>query len=212
MAYDVYYGKLTDEVKNAIQLNEEERTGVYNTSQEVISQLRQKWLEQSKYTSAIEETEASIKSLEASLSPLQKEYDSLTESIKALTKANNDLYESMLKVLSAGVNQTTGSNSGWTLGGGTTTTTSTSPWNAWTTPSGAPYDPYNRSWFNDFLWRPGQEPIRFSPQDTIVGFKGNSPLGGVTIQNINVSGVSGNPSEIAYELAREIKRELNALG
>lgn len=33
--------------------------------------------------------------------------------------------------------------------------------------------------FNDFLWRPGQNPIRINPNDTLVGFKGAAPdLGG----------------------------------
>jgi len=44
--------------------------------------------------------------------------------------------------------------------------------------------------FNDFLMRPGQSPIGINPNDTVVGFKGNSPFGqGVSItQNITITG------------------------
>lgn len=30
----------------------------------------------------------------------------------------------------------------------------------------------------DFVWRPGESPVSVSPDDTLVGFKGNSPFGG----------------------------------
>ena len=44
--------------------------------------------------------------------------------------------------------------------------------------------------FNDFLMRPGQSPIGINPNDTVVGFKGNSPFGqGTNItQNITITG------------------------
>ncbi len=38
---------------------------------------------------------------------------------------------------------------------------------------------------NYFILRPGQSPISVNPQDTLVGFKGNSPLGGVGNIEIN---------------------------
>jgi len=82
--------------------------------------------------------------------------------------------------------------------------------------------------FNDFVSRPGQEPFAISPQDTIVGFRGNEipdfraqpDIGGgtgnsntiVEIGNINVSGVStDNPADFAYEFAEELRRELRTI-
>ena len=37
--------------------------------------------------------------------------------------------------------------------------------------------------FDDFIIRPGQAPIAINPNDTVVGFKGKSPTGGVTVEN-----------------------------
>ena len=59
--------------------------------------------------------------------------------------------------------------------------------------------------------RPGQKPQAFSADDTLVGFKGDSSMGGITIGAINVSGVSGDPAQFAYELAQELKRELKTI-
>lgn len=66
------------------------------------------------------------------------------------------------------------------------------------------------SGFNDFISRPGQPVAQFSPQDTIVGFKGNAigptgnNLGPITI---NITGNNKN----AREIAQEVKRELMSL-
>ena len=56
--------------------------------------------------------------------------------------------------------------------------------------------------------RPGQPVIKMNPNDTIVGFKGNSSMGGVSIGNIIVNGVSGDPREIANKIAMELRREM----
>lgn len=49
--------------------------------------------------------------------------------------------------------------------------------------------------FNDFIIRPGQAPMAFSPQDTVIGFKGSSPPGGMgggsfTINSLVINGAS----------------------
>ncbi len=41
--------------------------------------------------------------------------------------------------------------------------------------------------YNDFMFRPGQKPVSFSPNDTIVGFKGGGGPGGATVnQTLNI--------------------------
>ncbi len=66
----------------------------------------------------------------------------------------------------------------------------------------------------DFLMRPGQAPVSFSPNDTVVGFKGIQSFGGSTnITNdikINFNG-SGNQSDmrkLAEQIGVEIERQL----
>lgn len=59
---------------------------------------------------------------------------------------------------------------------------------------------------NDFLMRPGQEAVSFSPDDTIIGVKKPSDLGGsgggVNVSIGNIYGVD------AHEISREFSREL----
>ena len=54
--------------------------------------------------------------------------------------------------------------------------------------------------------------MTFDPSDTVIGFNGKGPLGmggtSITIGDIYVSGVSGNPEEIANEIAKTLRREL----
>ena len=66
-AYDLYYGSMENNVKLAIQAHEDEKNGVYANSVVVIKALENKWKVQSKYESAIKLTEDSIKNLNAEL-------------------------------------------------------------------------------------------------------------------------------------------------
>ena len=66
--------------------------------------------------------------------------------------------------------------------------------------------------YNDFVMRPGQQPTPFSPDDTIIGVKDTDGIGGgVNIQNITITGVSGNADEFAYQFAESLRRELRAI-
>ena len=62
---------------------------------------------------------------------------------------------------------------------------------------------------DDFLMRPGQSPVSFSPQDTIVGVKDISKLGGSTI-NINNPVVRNDQDikKIANEVSRVLQRQM----
>ena len=40
---------------------------------------------------------------------------------------------------------------------------------------------------NDFIWRPGQSPISINPNDNLIGFKGNNPMGGSIIINQTIN-------------------------
>ena len=54
--------------------------------------------------------------------------------------------------------------------------------------------------FDDFIVRPGQEPMSFNPDDTIIGLKDISNLGGTSI-TINIENIQGlDPDEIAEAL------------
>jgi TP901 family phage tail tape measure protein len=63
--------------------------------------------------------------------------------------------------------------------------------------------------FNDFIMRPGSNAVSFSPQDTIIGVKDTSLLGGgveVNIGSITIEGSNSSPDEIANAIAVRIKR------
>ena len=64
----------------------------------------------------------------------------------------------------------------------------------------------------DFLMRPGQGAVSFSPQDTIVGFKGNSPFGGGgsnnIVININALDASSIDSNIISKITRAVEESI----
>ena len=54
---------------------------------------------------------------------------------------------------------------------------------------------------NDFIMMPGQSPAAFSPDDTIVGFKGNSPMGATINQTLNINARSDQDVRRVVDLA-----------
>lgn len=62
--------------------------------------------------------------------------------------------------------------------------------------------------FDDFIIRPGQEPMKINPDDTVIGFKGNNPIRGIDVGQIIVQGANRDPMMIA----REIQERLATLG
>ena len=84
------------------------------------------------------------------------------------------------------------------------------------TSSGASYSGFYGGWgvWQDFIARPGQAPMAFSPDDTIMGVKDTSALmGGNTIININVAKMdnSNDIRAIAKEVGRQIRSETTRL-
>ncbi len=62
---------------------------------------------------------------------------------------------------------------------------------------------------NDFIARPGQAPISINPEDTVVGFKGDSPMG-MSIDKVEI--VVQGAGQNATSIAREVQEKLSALG
>lgn len=59
---------------------------------------------------------------------------------------------------------------------------------------------------NDFVYRPNQPAMSFSPQDTLIGVKDTSKLGSTSINvgNINIVGTNKSARDIALEVKREL--------
>ena len=75
-----------------------------------------------------------------------------------------------------------------------------------------PLTPAPISFFDDFVMRPNQEPFAFSKDDTLVGFKGDSPFGGgIGEINIHINANTNDAKRLASTITKEIKRELRAL-
>lgn len=75
-----------------------------------------------------------------------------------------------------------------------------------------PTSSFFSSYFDDFVMRPGAEPVAFSPDDTIIGVKDTGKLGtNITISNITINGASGDPEDFAYKFSRELERQLKTI-
>ena len=74
----------------------------------------------------------------------------------------------------------------------------------------APGDPFGgagKQPFDDFIIRPGQAPMSFSPNDTVIGTKNGGGLGGNTVViNINEGTLVGE--QAAQELADIVSNRL----
>ena len=216
LKHEINYDEKHYAVQEYIDALDKEREQNWNTSEEAISAIQGVITKLEEKQNAIDDVTKDYEKMTEAVSFMKAGLENYTEvmsqSVETWISALDDYILKVNQAINANANLGGGGGSGPGFNDNGDAITTTSPWNAWVTPSGNSYDPYHRN-FNDFVMRPGEGPVAFSPQDTIVGFKGDSPMGGsVTIENINVSGVSGDPSEIAYELAREIRRELNALG
>lgn len=228
-AYDVYYGGMTDDVKFAIQAHKEEEEGVYNSSQSIISSLQEQWKAQDRIGSQMETVQGKISNYTDELLVAETNVDTFTDAVEILTEKLEDLADSYKRVAEEALEaqqykapQLDDNGGG---GGGSNVkeimiqwikNDSTGSWGQQKDGSDVPegwsfYDllPKGQKPYNDFLMRPGQDAISFSPDDTIIGVKDTSALGGsVTIGEINISGVDGDPQEIASRIAEEIRMEM----
>ena len=66
---------------------------------------------------------------------------------------------------------------------------------------------------DDFIYRPGQSAVAFSPNDTVIGVKDLADLGGgqtIVIQNVNVA--ANNPTSFFRQLMETVNRDTAAGG
>jgi len=199
-AYELYYGSMTEDVKQAIQAHKEESITIHESAGSVIDALKNQWISQEEYTSAVERTQGQIELLNDKLLEAQEIGYNFTKTIEGEVKALSELRDMANSAASA-----VGKISGGGVRGGGLMTAGPSAF----AQVGAGFTKYN-----DFIMRPGQPAASFSADDTIMGFKGDAPTGGtneITIQNINISGVSSDPSEFAYKFVEEIKREMRTM-
>ena len=65
---------------------------------------------------------------------------------------------------------------------------------------------------NDFISRPGQRAVPFSPQDNVIGVKDLGSLGGTTIVIQNLDVRSDNPTQFFRSLMDMVNRDTAAGG
>jgi len=209
-AYDVYYGGMTDEVKYAVQAHEEANSTIYGSSMDVISALQLQWTEQSRLNDAIDVTSSVIENLSERIDMGQEVLDSYKDKIEQITDKLNEMVTAATKAAYALIGGTGGTGSSLITNQGNAGLSSRATDLGYFRGSDgnihAPGDIGTQ--FNDFVMRPGQKPISFSSQDTLVGFKGDLPSGEINIQSIIINGVSGDANNFAAEFARELKRQL----
>ncbi|MDX1278566.1 phage tail tape measure protein [Oceanihabitans sediminis] len=231
-AYDVHYGAMIDDVDYAIKKHEEAGQTIYSTSDDVVRGLEKQWEAHDVLTYAIDKTEDKIDSISLEIDKAASQWELYKEHIDDVTISLSMLETQLSDVEKASTslgafedylgNKNTGTSSSRSgpirdfSGGVVTYPSSTAP--------SLSFDAFENylntggdlgmsiAKYNDFIMRPGESPIGFSKDDTIVGYKGDSPFGGgVTIQNVTISGVSGDADEFAYEFSKAVRRELRTI-
>jgi TP901 family phage tail tape measure protein len=204
-AYDVHYGAMQNDVDDAIQAHEEAGRTVFNSSEQVITELGKQWVAQSELTKKVKEYEGRIKTLEGSLRKAQSAFNDYRLELSLTKQMIDEIAQSARKaaIQLAKLPRGSGISGG---GGGAAPAIRTEG-----TINPVTGNPWGGHGMGDFIIRPNQQPIPFSKDDTVVGFKGGGGVGGVTINEINVSGVSGDPASFAQEFASELRRELRTL-
>lgn len=220
LAYDVYYGGLSNQVEQFNREEEDKANGVATSAEQIIgaiqaenvvlddnnAKLQAKIVEE---TNLIENAKTLKEALETELEPLKKqaEYwqviiDKINEAIKA-----KQLYTGKGTVVdrtktSEGLAYTDATNKKLEEKKEENVTIK-DIYNPWETVFNQTKG--NNQSFDDFISRPGQPIAAISPQDTVVGTK-NGGAGSTFNVNVNVSQSNASGDEIA----RAIKRELNS--
>ena len=276
-AYDVHYGAMHDDVRFAIQAHEDQVNGVFASSDLIVSALRNQWVEQNKWTKAVEDSEQKVDNLKKSLDDskdmwnnykkqIQQTKDALTELVRKMSdviakakdmpknilsrdqetsirlteiekkyETERRIAEIQAKLEKFRIQEEAkwkgygGGESGGTGYTGTFSNslnqdvadgTNNSPAEGFDIIS-AIKDFFDRFTqvstdkpaqnFDDFISRPGQEPIKFDQNDTIMGAKGGGFGNDITIGDIYLSGITTNdPEDFAYTFAEQIKLHLDA--
>ncbi len=214
-AYDIHYGAMEDDVRFAIQAHEEEGAHIFESSAQVVNALQSQWKEHDRLSQKVESVSEKVDVWKDKLSAAKTKVDFFRDAISQLSSEMDRLVKAIEQVVLKqsqialgkpfkSSSQFGGENQAFITGTGIGTRL----------PSGgylAPGVVYKGSSFDDFVMRPGQEPVKINPNDTLIGFQGAGGLGTITIQNINISGVSGDPEEFAYEFTKALKRELRTI-
>jgi len=237
-AYDAYYGNMHNQVKNAIELEDDRRNGVATSVDEITTKLAEEWRERTRLTSEIGVQNSKINTLNAALVIQEKHYEILVDRIDGYNESIqtniDNLEELRLKYLELAkaknkvwsgsaddVDDFYGGSGGGSYYDESTGTVVQNKGGSKDTQSvidraKAANDKYkNGSTFgfehNDFISRPGQPAASFSPQDTIIGVKDTSKLGGgVTINEININGAgdlnANNMQDFAAMIGKEVSQ------
>jgi hypothetical protein len=73
-------------------------------------------------------------------------------------------------------------------------------------PAGYASDWYSTRRKDDFIMRPGQSPVSFNPNDTIIGTKAGGRSGGNTV-NITINGAGMDTNTLVREISKELQRQ-----
>ena len=182
MAYDVHYGGMQDEVQNAIDLHNDENRTIYDNTHDIISNLQKQWEEQDRVTNSIEQTQSRIEEQEAILQSYQDSYDGVRDSIDSVNKSLEEFIKNTNESVHA-LSELIRLQSATVM-----------DYDKTTLPTEKrvgdifPDDKTLSEWVN----REAQS-------------------GDINIGNINVSSPTGNPKELAYQFAQEVKRELKTM-
>jgi TP901 family phage tail tape measure protein len=217
-AYTLYYGEMTDEVDFAVKAHEEGNRDIFDSSQDVITSLYEQWKALDMVGNKIDLTQKYIdiwtENLDEATSEVKTytdELDILKESLSGIAEEYANITANALEAQQYISGNSSGSSSAYNDlmekykdGPIFSNPKDSVKWD------GSSYFDHSFVKKDDFLMRPGLPAVNFSPQDTIIGVKDTSSLGGnnISIGNINVNGASGDPNEIARRLVDEIKMEM----
>jgi TP901 family phage tail tape measure protein len=240
LAQEYYFGFMHTQVSNAIQEEDDRTNGVASNSSTIINALQNEWVARDTLNKQIDTQQSKYNRLQKEVNYLNDKYQTHANKIENLTRKNETLIASnyqvaasYMAIASAMANSgenTTSSGAGYSPD----MQSLIDKYANGPTNNGQPMTLVNGKW-QDFVMRPGQPPISFSSSDTLIGVKDASvvdllaslyqqPLGGagsvrsgqsiggnnVTIGSIVVNTTTNNPSDLAYNLAKELKRELRA--
>ena len=228
LAYDVHFGGMEDEVTNFLEQQQDRELGVFNTSSDLIAALETEIAKRAelevaiknqtdRVTEATEDVFKAESNLARVLGDIAEKSDEIVNTITSIQTLGKEIDTLAAKINNAinRIEGRRGSSSGRrdrTLEriASTYGQEFTSQLTHAIRTSGTAGEVFSQ--FQDFVQRPGQRPVRFSPNDTIIGINNPSRIGNtVTIGNINVNGGTGDPQEMAQIIAIEIKRELDTL-
>jgi len=222
-SYAVYYGEMQDDVAYSVQAHEDEAKGVYESSEQVVSALKNEWVAQSQAAAMVKIHQGRVDALTLSLENQRSAYDGIKTKIDELKSKFDELIskaKAALQAMQAALEMKDAKREA-ALGEESSSSGSALLSSSYDPKNTQEYEDSRSAYMADVFKLQGETnmskgydvdswKVNGTPKvDRPVSDNNAQP--GVSIANVIIQGVTGSASDFADAFVREIQRETRTL-